>query len=288
MALDATNIDFFTFDFETANEHHSSICQIGISIVEGGRVSATHAIDVNPGCRFSSMNISVHGITPERVVDCPSFIEAISPFEELFRSTIAISHSAFDKKAINDAYALLNAQSPLDLWLDSMTIVRRTWPEHFAKRGYGLSNLSKHFGIPFNHHDAGEDARITAEVLLRAFAHSGRSPRDWLDYKPPHKNYNITASGNEAGALFGQVGVFTGALTISRSDAAALAAKVGIEVASGVTKKTTLLIVGDQDLAVLAGHEKSSKHRKAEDLIAKGQAIRILGESEFLSLVADA
>ncbi len=48
-----------------------------------------------------------------------------------------------------------------------------------------------------------------------------------------------------------------------------------------VTKHTTLLVVGDQDLRKLNGQEKISKHRKAEQLIAKGQALRILGESDF-------
>ena len=47
-----------------------------------------------------------------------------------------------------------------------------------------------------------------------------------------------------------------------------------------------MLVVGDQDLSVLAGHEKSSKHRKAEDLIEKGQDIKILKESEFMRLVS--
>ena len=44
------------------------------------------------------------------------------------------------------------------------------------------------------------------------------------------------------------------------------------------------LVVGDQDVQKLAGHNKSSKHRKAEDLILKGQPIRILRESDFLEL----
>ena len=52
-----------------------------------------------------------------------------------------------------------------------------------------------------------------------------------------------------------------------------------------MTKDTTLLVVGDQDLRVLHGHEKSSKHRKAEMLIAQGQSIRILGESDFRRIV---
>jgi DNA polymerase-3 subunit epsilon len=52
-----------------------------------------------------------------------------------------------------------------------------------------------------------------------------------------------------------------------------------------VNKKTTLLVVGDQDISRLAGHDKSSKHRKAGDLIGEGQNIRILGESDFLRLL---
>jgi hypothetical protein len=64
-----------------------------------------------------------------------------------------------------------------------------------------------------------------------------------------------------------------------------LAAAAGCSVAGGVTTHTTLLVVGDQDIRKLAGHEKSSKHRKAEELIRKGQSIRILGESDFQKIV---
>jgi len=47
-----------------------------------------------------------------------------------------------------------------------------------------------------------------------------------------------------------------------------------------------MLVVGDQDVMKLAGHEKSAKHRKAESLIAQGEEIRILRESDFMELVA--
>ncbi|MDD2791160.1 MAG: hypothetical protein PHU40_10910 [Sulfurimonas sp.] len=40
-----------------------------------------------------------------------------------------------------------------------------------------------------------------------------------------------------------------------------------------------------QDATKLAGHEKSSKHRKAEELIQKGQHIQIIGESDFKEMV---
>ena len=82
-----------------------------------------------------------------------------------------------------------------------------------------------------------------------------------------------------------EVVVFTGALEISRADAADLAISAGFEVGRSVTRRTTLLVVGDTDLRKLAGRTKSSKHRKAEQLALAGQPIRIVGESDFRSIV---
>lgn len=76
-----------------------------------------------------------------------------------------------------------------------------------------------------------------------------------------------------------------GALSIPRREAADLAAQTGCHVASNVTKKTTILIVGNQDVKRLAGHNKSSKHRKAENLISNWQTIRIIRETDFKELV---
>jgi DNA polymerase-3 subunit epsilon len=76
-----------------------------------------------------------------------------------------------------------------------------------------------------------------------------------------------------------------GTLQISRAEAATEAALAGCDVADSVTKKTTILVVGDQDLRYTRGQEKSTKHRKAEHMIAKGAPIRIVGESDFLLMV---
>jgi DNA polymerase-3 subunit epsilon len=87
------------------------------------------------------------------------------------------------------------------------------------------------------------------------------------------------------GPLHGEVLAFTGSLSIPRREAAGAASAAGCEVDAGVTERTTVLVVGDQDIQKLAGHLKSSKHRKAEDLIARGQKIRIIGESDFQRVV---
>jgi DNA polymerase-3 subunit epsilon len=78
--------------------------------------------------------------------------------------------------------------------------------------------------------------------------------------------------------------VFTGSLEIPRRSAAVMAHDAGAAVEPSVTKETTLLVVGDQDLEKLNGQDKSSKHRKAEQLIEAGQNIRILCEADFMSI----
>jgi DNA polymerase-3 subunit epsilon len=95
----------------------------------------------------------------------------------------------------------------------------------------------------------------------------------------------ITCEGNPQGELNGEVLVFTGSLEMPRREAANLAAAVGCAVAAGVTKNTTMLVVGNQDLQKLNGHQKSSKHRKVEEPIASGRSIRILREDDFRELV---
>jgi DNA polymerase III subunit epsilon len=93
----------------------------------------------------------------------------------------------------------------------------------------------------------------------------------------------IVLKGNSAGELYGEVLVFTGALTNPRREAASYAAQMGYEVGGGTTKR--ILVVGDQDLRLLVGHRKSGKHRKAAELIKRGQRIRILRETDFRELV---
>jgi DNA polymerase-3 subunit epsilon len=97
----------------------------------------------------------------------------------------------------------------------------------------------------------------------------------------------IRRGGDPEGPLFGEVLCFTGALSLPRREAANMAAAAGCAVEHGVSKRTTLLVVGDQDTRCIAGHDKSAKHRKAEALIAKGQAIRVLQESDFGRLVGE-
>ena len=90
--------------------------------------------------------------------------------------------------------------------------------------------------------------------------------------------------GNAEGTLHGETVVFTGALAVSRREAADLAARAGCNVVPSVTQKITMIVVGVQNKSRLGGNEKSSKQRKAEALIEQGLEIRILSDHDFCEL----
>lgn len=277
-------MDFVAIDVETANVDLSSICQVGTALFRDGRLADTWTSLVNPEDEFDPINVSIHGIDEYQVRNAPTWEESYPEVESLITNRIVVSHTAFDRVAITRACDRTELPICACTWLDSAKVVRRAWSE-FAKSGYGLSNVADHFGIRYRAHDAGEDARCAGELLLRAIAETGLTVEQWLirveQPVNPCTRFSVKRDGNPEGELFGEVVVFTGALSMPRREAADVAAAAGCRVDAGVTKETTLLVVGDQDLRKLHGQNKSSKRRKAEQLIACGRALRILGENDF-------
>ena len=279
---------FVAIDFETANADLASICQVGVVTFENGRVIESWGSLVNPQDYFDWINIDIHGIDESAVKDAPTFQQIYAEMLRRLQGNVVVSHTSFDRTALSQAIAKHNLSSIPCQWLDSARVVRRAWAQ-WSRKGYGLTNVCGELGITYIAHDAIEDARAAGEVLLRAIGTSGIELNAWMTRvrQPinPSSAEPIATDGNPDGVLAGEEVVFTGALTLPRREAAALAAKAGCDVVAGVRKTTTLLVVGDQDIQKLAGHEKSIKHRKVEELIAKGHAIRILKESDFLRLV---
>ena len=207
---------------------------------------------------------------------------------------VTVCHTHFDRLAIARGFTKYGLAPPATSWLDSARVARRAWSE-FAWSGYGLANVCAKIGYEFRHHDALEDAKAAGHVLLAAIREAHLDLAGWqnrvsqpIDLTAGNYAQAIRRDGDPEGDLYGEVVVFTGALELTRSAAADLAAGLGCRVDSGVTKRTTILVVGDQDARHLAGHEKSTKHRKAEQLVAAGQRIRIIREADFRAVVQPA
>lgn len=283
-----TPVNFVVIDVETANCDLSSICQVGIASFGDGILHDVWESLVNPEGDFDPINVSIHGIDEEDVRFSPNWSAVYSKVRLLLQGNIVVSHTAFDRAALLRACEKSKLAHCECRWLDSARVVRRAWPM-FSQSGYGLANVASEFGIQYRQHNALEDARCAGEILLRAIAETGLSIDQWLERvkQPidPSMALPIIRDANPDGPLYGEVLVFTGTLSMLRRQAADAASVAGCEVDARITKHTTLLVVGDEDIRKLAGHEKSSKHRKAEELIAKGQSIRIISESDFQRIV---
>lgn len=283
---------FTAIDVETSNADMGSICSIGMATFENGNIVDELYSLIDPNDYFDSINVSIHGISQDMVQGAPTYASIADTIHGKMRDTVAVTHTHFDRIALHQASTRWNLPEPGCKWLDSARVARRTWAE-CARSGYGLANVCKLIGYEFQHHNALEDAKASGRILLAAMEKTGLDLDGWLariqqpiDPSSASSGAAIRRDGNPEGPLFGETIVFTGALTIPRREAADLAASLGCSVEPKVTKRTTLLVVGDTDVQRFAGHEKSSKHRKAEDLIVKGFPVRIIRETDFRELTA--
>ena len=287
-------LTFNAIDVETANADRASICQIGIVHVQDGEIRDQWKAFVDPEDWFDPWNVEIHGIDEAAVRGAPTLPEVRDELRRRLRGSVLVSHTAFDRVAFERAMDKYDLEHLQVIWLDSARVARRAWPDRYGKRGWGLKNIASDFGISFKHHDALEDARASAEIVLLACDAANFDIEGWLQRverpivaSSPRSSSGGTAGpsvkreGNSEGPLYGETIVFTGALSISRQEAAELAANSGCNVIPHVSKKTTMLVVGTQDRKKLNGYEKSSKHRKAESLIYQGVDIQILSESDF-------
>jgi DNA polymerase III subunit epsilon len=285
------DISFVAIDVETANADMASICQIGLVHYRKNQLIDTWKTYVDPQDYFDAFNVHLHGIDESTVSGAPVFSGVADELFGHLDNQVVVSHTHFDRVALQRAGSRFGTRDPICTWLDSARIARRTWPD-VAWGGYGLKAVCRLLGYTFQHHDALEDAKAAAHIVQAACQESGLDIGGWLervslpiDLNSGSSGCFVKRKGNPEGALFGETVVFTGSLSMPRREAADLAASVGCSVGASVTKNTTLLVVGNQDIRMLAGYSKSGKHRKAEEMISKGAAIRILAEDDFRELV---
>ena len=161
------NLDFVAVDVETANSNVSSICQVGIAVVRSAEIKEVWTQLIDPHDFFDPYNTAIHGIDHKMVSGYPRFEELCDKIVRHL-GEIVVSHTFFDRRAVSKAFEECGKSLRYGIWIDSAQVARRAWPDKYALRGYNLGNIARDLGISFRHHDAGEDARAAAEIVLRA------------------------------------------------------------------------------------------------------------------------
>jgi DNA polymerase-3 subunit epsilon len=167
-------------DFETANHQPGSACQLGIVIVDSWRIVSEHQWLIRPQrMYFSPRCIAVHGIKPRDVIDCPTWDQIWGEIQPLLEGRTVIAHNAgFDARVLNSTCGLYDiAFSPLDLQCTRL-LAKKTWPN---LRSHALASLAEKLNIAFRHHDALEDARAAATILIETAAVAGMNNLDALE-----------------------------------------------------------------------------------------------------------
>lgn len=291
-------LNFTAIDFETATVDRGSACSVGITKVVNGRVDHTESWFISPPTGSEFTNTHIHGIGPRDVVGAPSWAVTLDRLDTIVDGAPLVAYSPFDKGVYNAANRITGARERDFVFLDALALVRR----HVVLDSYRLPLVVEHLGLPgFAHHEAGADSLACAQITLSLARRSGiddtgqlwqgvtrakRQSRSWQSQtvaELPHAN---TAADPEH-PLFGEVICFSGDLSgHTRVEAQRLVAQFGATVSAGVTKKTSLVVMGGYDPATLRpGATISTKVQKALDLRAGGQRIEVVPESIFLELV---
>lgn len=177
--------DFIAIDFETANQHPSSVCSVGVVMVRNGQVVDSFYSLIQPEPNYYSyFNQRVHGLGHEDTDDAPVFSEVWQQLEEriadvfladqLFRDNIReqidsipfVAHNArFDEGCLKAAFRTYQMDYPDYRFYDTLTAARRQFghslPNHqlhtvAAACGYDLTR----------HHHALADAEACAAIAL--------------------------------------------------------------------------------------------------------------------------
>lgn len=299
---------YVALDFETANSDRSSVCAMGIAVIEGQEITRrTSWLIRPPELYFDSYNISIHGITEEDVADKPEFHEYWDEFKQYFEERNLVAHSAsFDMSVLRKVLDRYEIPYPQLNYFCTRVIAKRIWPNLI---NYGLATLSEFLEIKFQHHDAEEDAVACAKVALHALRKVGvRSLEELtheidiskgrlypggykhcgvkLKYMRPSEILPATDKFDLSHPFFGKSVVFTGTLrSIVRREAMQKVVDCGGRCANSMSKNVNYLVMGDQDFSKLKDGKQSTKHKKAKALIADGADLELVPEAEFLKLL---
>ena len=302
-------------DFETANQYRDSACSVGIYCKDFStkEIICEKEILLNPKQEFNYFNTLVNGITPEMVVDAPTFEAAYNEIVSLIDDqTVIVAHNAsFDISVFMKSCERYSLEIPSFYFLDTLNMSKTLLKGLIS---YSLDYVADHLNLgSFKDHNALDDARICVHIFeyflndldlndYKNFAHKIRMRVG--SYDNDNNRYRYSSLFKTAHAIsievddidetcfddnhpfFNKNIVFTGTLnSMSRELASKKVLSVGGNPVTGVNKSTNFLVFGFQDKFFLNGKDKSNKLIKAETLLAKGAEIEIIDEDTFLKML---
>ena len=285
--------DYVVIDLETTGlmPQFDDIIEIGAIKYEGNKEIARFHSFVSIDRPLSSFVTRLTGITDEMLKGAPTIEQILPEFLNFISDSILVAHNAnFDINFIYDESDRLFDRRFTNQFIDTLRLARRcALPVENNK----LKTLIKHFGISQKvSHRAMDDCEATYLLYnrLKEYIKENNvclSPKPSVSYRVADTvaNSDVVDTDNP---FYGKVVAFTGTLeSMPRKDAAQIVANMGGVLNDGVNKKNNYLVLGNFDYCSSIKDGKSSKHKRAEELILKGQDLEIIPETVFLSMITE-
>ena len=158
------------FDVEYANAQNKSICQIGLMCEDfntGEPIYEELDLYINPEDGFDNNCIKLHGITPAKVENEPTFPEVWKRIEKYFTNAVIIGHNvaAADLDSLVKSLIRYNIDIP-ELYYVCTYELAQQYLGPFPVSNYKLSTLCELFDVVIdNAHNAFDDACACADLL---------------------------------------------------------------------------------------------------------------------------
>ncbi|EKN42914.1 DNA polymerase III PolC, partial [Clostridium botulinum CFSAN001627] len=160
---------FVVFDLETTgfSSKNDKIIEIGAVKIEKGKIVDRFSEFVNPKRTIPDKITELTSITDNMVDDKETIDKILPRFIDFIGDSVVVAHNAsFDVSFINKNCKDLKIEFENSV-MDTVTLSRFLFPE--LKR-HKLNVIAKHLGISLeNHHRAVDDAKATADILLKSF-----------------------------------------------------------------------------------------------------------------------
>ena len=163
--------NFAAIDFETANQDRSSICSVGIVIVQEGEITEKIYKLIRPTPNFYSYwNTRVHGLRFEDTEKAALFPDVWKQIAPRIDGLPLVAHnSIFDEgclKAVHKTYMMDYPDYDFHCTCrTSRRLLGKKLPNH------QLQTVAAYFGYDLTqHHHALSDAEACAEIALRLFS----------------------------------------------------------------------------------------------------------------------
>lgn len=164
---------FAAIDFETANEKRSSVCSVGIAIMEGDKVIDSIYSLIRPFPNYyTQWTTAVHGLTLRDTNEAPDFDTVWAGIARKLEDLPLVAHnSPFDEgclKAVHQAYDLAY---PKYNFYCTCRLSRRMYP---FLVNHQLQTVAAYCGYDLtHHHHAMADAYACAHIAIAMMREKG-------------------------------------------------------------------------------------------------------------------